>query len=384
MSGARYDEVQMKRALSWAARSAGRVHPNPAVGAVVFRGGRVLGCGRTQPPGGHHAEVQALAQAERRYGARALQGASLAVTLEPCCFQGRTGPCTEAIVRAGLRRVVVGCRDPHSRVSGRGLRALRAAGLEVAEGVLESRCQTHHRGFFSVCRRGRPFVTLKLAATLDGRIATAQGESRWITSPESRSWVHRQRARVDAVMVGSGTALADDPELTARRGGQIIARPVRVLVDSRLRVPPSSRLYAAEFGVLSIVLCRQGAPGRRRLRQADVEVLEIPGRAGQLDLQRGMERLAEVGLTTILVEGGGGLASALLSVDLVDEIHWFLAPKLLGADGVSALGPLQIGRLAEAPQMSWESVRRTGSDLHLVGRLEGRTRGRAGKARRRK
>ncbi|MDG2049738.1 MAG: bifunctional diaminohydroxyphosphoribosylaminopyrimidine deaminase/5-amino-6-(5-phosphoribosylamino)uracil reductase RibD [Myxococcota bacterium] len=384
MSETRNDEAQMKRALSWAARSAGRVHPNPAVGAVVFRAGRVLGCGRTQPPGGNHAEVQALAQAERRHGARALRGASLAVTLEPCCFEGRTGPCTEAIVRAGLRRVVVGCRDPHPRVSGRGLRAMRSAGLEVSVGVLESLCRTHHRGFFSVCDRGRPFVTLKLATSLDGRIATAQGESRWITSPEARAWVHRTRARVDAVMVGSGTALADDPKLSARRGARVTARPVRVLVDSRLRVPLSAHLYDLQEGARSIVLCRQGAPGCRRLREAGVEVLDVPGRSGELDLQRGLERLAEADLTTLLVEGGGGLAAALLRADLIDEIHWFLAPRLLGAEGVSALGPLGIGRLAEAPKMSWESIRRTGPDLHLVGRLEQPAQNKPGKARGRK
>ena len=364
------DEAQMRRALTWARRSEGRVYPNPAVGAVVFRGDRVLGCGRTQPPGGAHAEVQALAQAERKHGSRALRGASLAVTLEPCAFQGRTGPCTEAIRSAGIRRVIVGCRDPHPKVSGRGVRAIRAAGIEVELGVLESDCRQHHRGFFSVCERGRPFLILKLATTLDGRIATSSGASRWITSEGARAWVHRQRARCDGVMVGSGTALADDPTLTARRGDRVIAHPTRVLVDSRLRVPASARLYQPDEEARVIVLCRQGASGRRTREALGAEMLEVPGRAGSLDLKKGLRGLAEAGLTTLLVEGGGGLAAALFRADLVDEIHWFLAPSLIGADGLPAVGALQVQSLSQAPRLEWASIGQVGPDLHLVARPE--------------
>lgn len=374
----------MKRALSWARRSAGRVHPNPSVGAVVFRGERVLGCGRTQPPGGPHAEVAAIAAATRRHGARAVRGAAIAVTLEPCCFQGRTGPCTDAIVAAGLRRVVVGCRDPHVRVSGRGVRAMRAAGLSVEVGVLEDACHEHHRGFFSVCERGRPFVSLKLATTLDGRIATARGESQWITSPAARKWVHRQRAQADAVMVGSGTVLADDPALTARRGAKVVARPVRVLVDSRLRVPATARLYADAARARAIVLCRRGAAGRRALRDAGVEVVDVPGRAGALDLARATEKLAALGLTTLFVEGGGGLAAALMGANLVDEIHWLLAPRLLGGDAVAALGPLGVKKLADAPRLQWHEVSRLGPDLHLMARPARPPGGRSRKARSRR
>ena len=199
MSASR-DEKMIKAALREACKGDGRVFPNPSVGAVVFRGDRILGRGHTQPPGGAHAEVSAIASARRRCGERALRGASIAVTLEPCNFQGRTGPCTEAILEAGIARVVAGCRDPHPKVSGRGFQKLRRRGIEVTTGVLEAACRRQHRGFISVCDRGRPWITLKLATTLDGRIATAEGESRWITGPTSRKFVHRLRDASDAVI----------------------------------------------------------------------------------------------------------------------------------------------------------------------------------------
>ena len=236
-------EAAMRQALAQARRSRGRTAPNPAVGAVVYRGDRVLARGRTQPAGGPHAEVVAIEAALRRHGARALRGASLAVTLEPCAHVGRTAPCTERVIEAGLRRVAVGHVDPYRAVAGRGVARLRRAGLEVRLGVLESECREQHRGFLSVCERGRPFVALKLASTLDGRIATARGESRWITGPASRALVHRLRERVDAVAVGAGTVRADDPELFARRDRRVVHRPLRVVFASQLRVPASSRLF---------------------------------------------------------------------------------------------------------------------------------------------
>ena len=256
-------EARMREALKSARRGSGKTFPNPSVGAIVWKGAEILGRGRTRPPGGAHAEVVALEAAIRRHGARRVRGASMGVTLEPCSFQGRTGPCTRAIIEAGIRRVYVGCGDPHPRVSGRGVRALKRAGLEVHLGILEEACAEHHRGFLSICERGRPFVSLKLATTLDGRIATGAGESRWITGAEARGLVHRMRAKNDAVMVGSGTALADDPALTVRRGGRVVGRPVRVLVDSRLRVPATAQLYAAHEAARTLVLTRKSARGRR-------------------------------------------------------------------------------------------------------------------------
>lgn len=365
-------EAAMRLALAQARRARGHCHPNPAVGAVIFRGDRVLGAGFTRPAGGPHAEVVALGVALRRHGAGRLRGASLAVTLEPCDHVGRTGPCADQVVAAGVRRVFVGHGDPHPAVSGRGVRRLRRGGVQVQVGVLEAECREQHRGFLSVCGRGRPFVALKLASTLDGRIATASGESRWITGAAARERVHALRSRADAVVVGSGTARADDPALTARRGGRVIHRPVRVLVDSRLRVSPEARLYRGGEGAW--VLCSQRAPATRRRAVAatGARLLEIPERDGHLDLRRAARILAREGLTELLVEGGGELAAALLRAGLVDELHWFAAPKILGGDARAALGALGVAKLSGGPELRDVQIRRVGTDLHLWGRVAGR------------
>ncbi|MFO0689294.1 MAG: bifunctional diaminohydroxyphosphoribosylaminopyrimidine deaminase/5-amino-6-(5-phosphoribosylamino)uracil reductase RibD [Myxococcota bacterium] len=356
----------MRRALAAAARGDGSTHPNPSVGAVVFRGDRVLGVGTTRPPGGPHAEIVAMERARRRHGAAALRGASLAVTLEPCSFTGRTGPCTEAILAAGIARVVAGCRDPHPRVSGRGLARLRRGGVEVEAGVLDAECREQHRGFRSVCERGRPWVTLKLATSLDGRIATASGESRWITGPESRERVHRLRRTTDAILIGSGTALADDPELTARRGDRVVRTPVRVVIDGRLRVPATARLFAGA-GEAWIVCGRGAGQGAHPAPRARIIEVAADG-AGHVDLHEAFAKLAEAGLTTVLVEGGGELAAALLRAGLVDEVHWFLAPRLIGGDGRPALGALELARLADAVELETLRIERRGGDVHLSGR----------------
>lgn len=364
-------EAAMRRALAAARRVSGRTWPNPSVGAVVWRGARVLGVGATRPPGGPHAEVVALEAARRRHGAAALRGASLAVTLEPCSFTGRTPPCTRAVRAAGIARVFIGQRDPDPRVDGRGLRQLRSAGVEVRVGVLAEACAEQHRGFSSLVERGRPWLTLKLAATLDGRIATSRGESRWVTGEAARAQVHRLRARSDAVAVGSGTARADDPELSARSGRRVLHRPVRVVFDAALTLSPASRLARAPDPGRTWVLAAQGAPAARRraLEAAGVRVLSVPVRGAHLDLPRGLARLGSEGLTTLLVEGGGTLAAALLRAGLVDELHWFAAPAWLGADGVPALGPLGLGRLAERVALADPRVSRLGDDLYIRGRV---------------
>jgi len=358
----------MRLALAAARRASGRTWPNPAVGAVVFRGDRVLARGWTQPPGGPHAEVVAIERAQRRHGARALRGASLAVTLEPCCHHGRTPPCTDAVIAAGIAQVFAGHRDPHPQVAGRGLARLRRARIAVRVGVLERECRAQHRGFVSTVERGRPFVTLKLAATLDGRIATARGESRWITGPAARAHVHALRAATDAVLVGSGTALADDPALDARRGGRVVARPQRVLLDATLRVPARARLFRPPEPAW--VLCASDAPAARRraLEKRGARLLPIRARSGKIPLAAALGRLSEEGVGSLLVEGGGGLAAALIREDLVDELLWFTAPKLIGAEGRAALGPLGVARLDAAPAFELVRVRRFGDDLLLEAR----------------
>ena len=362
----------MRQALGAAARGDGRTHPNPSVGAVVFRGDRILGRGTTRPPGGAHAEVVAIERARRRFGAGSLRGASIAVTLEPCAFQGRTGPCTEQIIETGIARVVAGCRDPHPRVSGRGFRRLRRAGLDVVGGVLDEECRRQHRGFFSVCERGRPWLTLKLATTLDGRIATQAGESRWITGEASRAFVHELRGRHDAVMVGSETALHDDPELTVRREDKVIRTPIRLLLDGRLRVPMTARLLSDGHADRTWVVCGHGARGRKVRRERVGQVIEVPraGRNRKVDLPATMAQLAEEGLTSIFLEGGGALAAAVLQADLVDEVHWMLAPTLIGAEGRPGLGALAVARLADAVRLGSVRVRRRGSDVHVHGLVE--------------
>jgi diaminohydroxyphosphoribosylaminopyrimidine deaminase/5-amino-6-(5-phosphoribosylamino)uracil reductase len=379
-------EAAMRLALAQARRALGRSFPNPAVGAVVFRGDRVLGRGHSRPAGGPHAEVVALRSAVRRFGARHVRGASMAVTLEPCCHVGRTGPCATLLARAGLRRVLIGHIDPHPTVAGRGVRLLRRAGIDVRVGVLAAACRAQHRGFLSVCERGRPFVTLKLASSLDGRIATAGGQSRWITGEVARSVAHRLRARVDAIAVGSGTALADDPELTARRGGRVAHRPVRVLVDSKLRVPTTAKLYRGEPQRTWVLCARDAAAARRRAVAATgARLIDVPARNRHLDLRRAMAKLARGGLTHVLVEGGGELAAALLREGLVDELHWFVSYKLLGAEGRPAVGPLELRALADGCELEDVSVRRVGGDLHIQGAVRspaGRRRRRASREKR--
>ncbi len=365
-------EAAMGLALAQARRASGRTWPNPPVGAVVVRGDRVLGRGFTQPAGGDHAEVRALEAARRRHGARALRGASLAVTLEPCSHQGRTPPCAAAVQEAGIARVWIGERDPNPKVRGKGIARLRRAGVELRVGVREEACRFQHRGFRSWIETGRPRVSLKLAASLDGRIATRRGDSRWITGPESRGLVHRLRDEVDAVMVGSGTARADDPALTVRRGRRPERAPIRLLVDSALRVPARSRLFQDEFAERTWVLTRAShararfaTRGRRGAR-----AIAVPARGRHLDLRRALDVLGEEGLTHLLVEGGGGLAAALLRAGLVDEIHWFVAPLLVGSDGLPALADLGVDALTDALRLPGAEVRRIGSDLYLHAMLE--------------
>jgi len=361
----------MRAALAQARGARGRTWPNPPVGAVVFRGDRVLGRGRTQPPPGKHAEVVAIERALRAHGERAVRGASLAVTLEPCDHTGRTGPCSECVIAAGLARVFVGHPDPHARVCGRGIARLRRAGVAVEVGVLEAECVEQHRGFLSAVLRGRPFVVLKLAASLDGRIATASGESRWITGAPAREAAHRLRNSADAILVGGGTARADDPALTARRGRRVLHRPVRVVADAQLRVPPAARLFRGAPGS-AWVLCARSAPaGRRReLSRRGAVLIPTPLQRGRLDLRAALRELARRGLTELLVEGGGELAASLLREDLVDELHWFAAPRLLGGDGRAAVGPLSLRALRDAPALRLLALRREGADLHLIARPE--------------
>jgi len=348
----------MARAVALARRALGRTSPNPAVGAVIVKNGRVVGEGYTRPAGGPHAEVVAL----RRAGTRA-RGATLYVTLEPCAHFGRTPPCADAVIAAGLARVVVAVGDPNPLVRGRGVRGLRRAGIAVTTRVLAEEAGAVSAWFRHFIVRRRPFVLLKLAASLDGRIATARGESRWISGPEARRWVHELRNRVDAVMVGAGTVIADDPALTCRvRGGR---DPLRVVVDGRLRMSPRARMLRQRSSASTLV-ATTGAASRgrsRALTRAGAEVVILGGRGTTLHLPALLRELASRGVVCVLVEGGGELAAALLRARLVDRLLVVSAPTLLGGDGRAMLGALGLRRLAGAPRIVDETVTRLGPDL---------------------
>jgi len=352
----------MRAAIATAKRARLRTAPNPTVGALVVRRGEVIARGATRGLEAH-AETVALARA-----GGAARGATLYVTLEPCAHHGRTPPCVDAVIAARPKRVVIGLVDPDPRTRGASIAKLRRAGIEVTPGVLVDECARHHEGFLSRVLRGRPFTTLKLASSLDGRIATRTGESRWITSEPARAFVQRLRAHTDAIAVGSETLLADDPELVARRGDRIVHRPLRVVVDSRLRTPPIARILDPANPGSALILTGPDtrASRRTRLECAGAVVLPVRKQEGHLDLAAAWQALGDQGVNDLLVEGGGGLAAALLRLGLVDRMHFFLAPLLIGGDGRAVLAALGVERLREALRPSSISARRLGPDLHVV------------------
>lgn len=352
----------MAHALRLAARGLGNVWPNPAVGCVLVKDGRIVGRGWTQPGGRPHAEVRALQQA----GDEA-SGATAYVTLEPCAHHGHTPPCAEALIAARVARVVTALTDPDPRVSGKGHQMLRAAGIAVTEGVLTAEATRLNAGFLKRVTRGLPLVTLKLAATLDGRIATATGESRWITGPLARRKVHALRMSHDAVMVGSGTALADDPDLTVRDLGAA-RQPVRVLVDRLLRHAPDSRLGRTAAAHPVWIMHSPAAPEPRRSAWAatGATLIEVAETAGKLDLSAALAALAARGLTRVLSEGGGTLAAALLRAGLVDDLALFSGAALIGAEGQPALGQLGLSALAQAPRPRLVETQVLAPDLYSL------------------
>jgi diaminohydroxyphosphoribosylaminopyrimidine deaminase/5-amino-6-(5-phosphoribosylamino)uracil reductase len=361
------DQAYMRRALALAARSVGRTSPNPAVGAVLVRGGRIVGEGYHRRAGEPHAEVIAL----RNAGARA-EGATLYVTLEPCCHrEKRTPPCVDAIEASGVRSVVMATSDPNPKVSGRGLARLRSKGITVRVGVLRERAIRLNEAYAHWITTGRPFVTLKIASTLDGKIATASGESRWITGPPAREVVHRLRSQVDAVLVGIGTVLADNPELTAR-GGRNRRSPHRVILDERLAIPLTAKVLVTRAGSTTFVATTRAAAAARRRRVAAIgaRVLVIKSRAGLVDLEALIQRLGAMGITSLLIEGGSEVNAAALRAGIVNKVVIMLAPKLLGGrDAVGSIGGRSPRRLVDAAALRNLAVRRAGDDVIVEGYL---------------
>ena len=357
----RFDLAAMRAALALARRGLGTVWPNPSVGCVLVNDGRVVGRGWTQPGGRPHGETEALARAGA--GAR---GATAYVTLEPCCHWGHTPPCADALIAAGVRQVVVAIEDPDPRVAGAGIARLRAAGMAVELGLCANEATEINAGFLHRQQLGRPLVTLKLATSLDGRIATRGGQSQWITGPAARDRGHALRASHDAIMVGTGTVTADDPMLTCRLPGLEARSPVRVVLDRQSRVPATARVFAdARAAPRWVVTLADANPDRQAvLRQAGVEIITaMPDGEGNLDLAAVLGLLGGRGLTRLLVEGGGRLAAALLAADLVDRLVWMHAPLLIGDDGIPAVAALGLDTLAAAPRFRRLSIETIDDDV---------------------
>ena len=351
----------MRTALALARRGLGTVWPNPAVGCVLVKDGLVVGRGWTQPGGRPHGETEALCRA----GAEA-RGATAYVSLEPCCHWGKTPPCTDALIKAGVRRVVVTLEDPDPRVSGNGIRQLRAAGLEVEMGLCAKEAAEVNAGFLNRLRLGRPLVAIKLATSLDGRIATASGESQWISGPPARDRAHALRADHDAIMVGTGTALADDPQLTCRLPGLESRSPVRVVIDRNLRIPATARLIADARSVPTwIVTLRSADPSRRaEFAAGGVTLIDVqPDHEGRIDLAAALRVIGARGITRLLVEGGARLAAAFFRARLVDRLVWVHAPLLIGGDAIPAIAALGLTALSDAPTFERMSMETVGEDV---------------------
>ena len=362
----------MTLALRLAAKGQGTTSPNPMVGAVVVRQGRIIGQGFHLRPGTPHAEILALRQAGKQ-----AQGATLYVTLEPCChLEKRTPPCVPEILRSCVRRVVIAMQDPNPSVKGKGTAALRRAGLSVTVGVARSEAEELNKSYCHWMRMGRPYVTLKAGMTLDGKLATETGESRWITSTASRREVHQLRAAVDAILVGVGTILADDPSLTARSGARLDTfaprQPLRIVVDSRLRTPFKAQVLAQQDKAKTIIATTAAAPAARRavLQKKGIEILTLPALQGRVSLPALLEELGRRGILSVLVEGGGGINAGLLKEKLVDHIRLYMAPLLLGGQNAKGLiggnSPTQLSRAISLRHVVARSV---GHDLVVEGDL---------------
>lgn len=362
----------MTQALRLAAKGLGTASPNPMVGALVVRQGKIIGQGFHLRPGNAHAEIMALRQVENR-----ASGATLYVTLEPCChFKKRTPPCVPEIIRSGVRRIVVAMLDPNPAVRGKGIKQLRRAGLTVDVGVARREAEELNRAYRCWMKTGRPYVILKVGMTLDGKLATAAGESRWITGIPSRRDVHQLRRSVDAVLIGVGTVLTDDPSLTARTGPRLdkFARrqPLRIVVDSRLRTPFKARVLAQQDKAKTIIATTAAAPAARRsaLQRKGIEILALPALRGRVSLPALLKQLGRRGIMSLLVEGGSEVNAAMLRTKSVDHIRLYMAPLLLGGrDAKGVIGGESPARLSGAIKVRHMVTRSVGADVVVEGDL---------------
>jgi diaminohydroxyphosphoribosylaminopyrimidine deaminase / 5-amino-6-(5-phosphoribosylamino)uracil reductase len=370
MEQAALDAKYMARAIQLARKGLYTTDPNPRVGCVLVKDGRIIGEGLHQRAGLAHAEVEALTDAVNATEGAA--GATAYVTLEPCSHHGRTPPCCETLVKAGIKRVVAAMQDPNPKVAGNGFAYLKAAGIEVGCGVLEEDARVLNRGFILRMTQNRPFVRSKLAMSLDGRTAMASGESQWITSPEARADVHRIRAESSAILTGINTVLADDPSLTARIK-QEVAPPIRVVLDSHLQMPPTAKMLTLP-GRTFILTCKNHNSVRpepvegqiQKLQDAGAEIYQLPEKQGRLDLTEVMKFLAGQEINDVLVEAGAVLNGALLAENLVDEWVIYMAPKILGDQGIGLFHLPGIDKLVESKDVRFQDIRQIGMNIRLI------------------
>lgn len=358
-------EQFMRRTFALALQAKGRTSPNPLVGALILQGENIVGEGYHQKAGTDHAEIVALKMAGEK-----AQGGTMVVNLEPCCHYGRTPPCTQALLQSGITRVVVAMRDPNPLVAGKGLVELRQAGIEVVEGVLEAEAQQLNEWFVKYITTGLPFVLLKVAATLDGKIATKTGESQWITGECSRAYGHKLRDEYDAILVGINTICKDNPRLTTRLADKAGRDPARVVVDSQLRIPLDAQVITTDSPARVFVATTAQAPveKKQRLEERGVVVLTVPDRKGRVDLQALLSLLGQEGIMSVLVEGGSEIHASFLQAHLADKMIFFIAPKLLGGrDAPGMVGGEGIAHLRDAIQLEKIRLDRCGEDIVVEG-----------------
>jgi len=359
----------MSLALNLAARGQGMTSPNPLVGAVIVKRGNIIGKGYHKRAGFPHAEIEAILDAEKK--GNNVKGSTLYVTLEPCCHTNKkTPPCVDSIVKKGISEVIVGCLDPNPGVSGKGIKILEERGLNVGVGVLDEKCRILNEAFFKYIKTGIPFVTLKLAATLDGKIATKTGDSKWIGTEKQRKHAHILREKVDAIIIGIETVLLDDPRLTVRLKKKSIHQPIPIVLDNRLRIPLKSRLLNIHRSPLIITTSKSNPHKIDKIRKAGSRVLIIDkDKNGNIDLTKLMKKLGKLGCTSILIEGGSKVAASALSTKLVDKIVFFYAPKIIGEEGISMIGKLRIPKVDKSIIIKNMRIKSLGEELMIEGYL---------------
>jgi diaminohydroxyphosphoribosylaminopyrimidine deaminase/5-amino-6-(5-phosphoribosylamino)uracil reductase len=363
------DERIMRKVFQLARKGSGTVSPNPLVGAILVRNGKVVGSGYHRKPGTPHAEIHAIHQAGNR-----AEGGTLYLNLEPCCHtEKKTPPCTEAILNSGIRRVVIAMRDPNPQVNGKGLRILKKRGIEVREGVLKEEAELLNEIFTHYIKTGVPFVALKIAATLDGKIANSAGISKWITGDNSREFGHHLRNRYDAILVGKGTVLADNPELTTRLPTRSKRNPVRIVIDEDLTLPLSARVYHIhpEDRVIIATTERGGKARKRLLEQKGITVIQTALKGKGVHLSSLLKKLGKMEISSVLIEGGSGINGSAIQENLVNKVYYLAALKFMGGtDSISAIGGQSPSRLSKLPTLKKARIRRMAGDLLIEGYLK--------------